>query len=96
MYCSRPETIELSNLRLWCEQYQIKTARLEKELQHVIELLRKYEPYISDDSLLNQISSGNDCQSCELNVAKQEHTQENKGSKEENVGYETIISLVSS
>lgn len=57
--CSRPEMIELSNLRLWCEQYQTKTIRLEKELKHVIERLRKHEPYNTDDSLFES-SSEND------------------------------------
>ncbi|XP_060880088.1 formin-1-like [Metopolophium dirhodum] len=67
---SRPETIELKNLRIWCEQYQTKTIRLEKELKHVIERLRKYEPYITDDSLLNESSTEKDCNSCVSDVSK--------------------------
>lgn len=65
---SRPETVELTNLRIWCNQYQIKTVRLEKELKHVIELLRKHEPYITDDSIFNESSTENKCNSCVLDV----------------------------
>lgn len=70
MSSSRPEAVELKNLRIWCDQYQTKTIRLEKELKHVVERLRKYEPYITDDSFLNESSAGNDCNSCVLDVSK--------------------------
>uniref|UniRef100_A0A2S2NT26 c-Myc-binding protein n=1 Tax=Schizaphis graminum TaxID=13262 RepID=A0A2S2NT26_SCHGA len=66
---SRPETVELQNLRIWCDQYQTKTIRLEKELKHVIELLRKHEPYITDDSLFNESTKENDCGACVLDVS---------------------------
>ncbi|CAH1714483.1 uncharacterized protein LOC114132175 [Aphis gossypii] len=66
---SRPETVELQNLRIWCDQYQTKTIRLEKELKHVIERLRKHEPYITDDSLFNESSKENECKSCVLDVS---------------------------
>jgi len=38
-------------------------------LKHVIERLRKYEPYITDDSLLNESSTEKDCNSCGLDVS---------------------------
>ncbi|XP_025417260.1 uncharacterized protein LOC112688323 isoform X2 [Sipha flava] len=84
--CSRPEIVELSNLRLWCDQYQTRTVRLEKELKHVIEQLRKYEPYNTDDSLFNECSTENDCKSCVLDVTKLGHVE----SKEENSNHELI------
>lgn len=55
--------------------------RLEKELQHVIERLRKYEPYSSDDSLFNDCSSENDCKSNVLDVVKLGQIVENKDKK---------------
>ncbi|VVC24676.1 Hypothetical protein CINCED_3A020586 [Cinara cedri] len=84
--CSKPEVAELSNLRQWCEQYQIKTMRLEKELKHVIERLRKHEPYITDDSLFEN-SAENDCKSCVLDTEKQELKFWNK---EENANHKSI------
>jgi len=39
-------------------------------LKHVIERLRKYEPYITDDSLLNESSTEKDCNSCVSDVSK--------------------------
>lgn len=82
--CSRPEMVELSNLRLWCDQYQTRTLRLEKELKHVIERLKKHEPYNTDDSLFNESSSDYDCKTC---VTTQEHTL---GNKKENANYKSI------
>ncbi|XP_050436354.1 uncharacterized protein LOC126843086 [Adelges cooleyi] len=70
---SRSEAIELANLRHWCEQYQNKTMRLEKELKDVIKRLRKYESYNSDDSLFSENLSDNNCTTCVLDAAKQGH-----------------------
>lgn len=67
--CSQPEMIELSNLRLWCEQYQTKIMRLEKELKHVIERLRKHEPYNTDDSLF-ECSAKKDNKTCKFDIEK--------------------------
>lgn len=82
---SQPEIVELKNLRIWCDQYQTKTIRLEKELKHVIERLRKHEPYITDDSLFNENSTEKDCNSCVLDVSKLV-----LGSKEENAKHGSI------
>lgn len=79
--------VELSNLRLWCDQYQTRALRLEKELKHVIERLKKYEPYITDDSLFNESSSDNDCKTCVLDITKQGHILEKK---KENANYESF------
>lgn len=57
---------------------------LEKELKHVIERLRKYEPYNTDDSFFNE--SENDCKSCVLDVTKLGHIE----GKEENSNHELI------
>lgn len=65
----------------------MKTKSLEKELKHVIERLRKYEPYTTDDSLFNENPQNTPCKSCELEVTKQGHVLTQK---EENANYEII------
>lgn len=65
----------------------MKTESLEKELKHVIERLRKYEPYTTDNSLFNENPPNIPCKSCELEVTKQGHVLTQK---EENANYETI------
>lgn len=85
--CTRPELIELENLRQWCEQYQTKTTLLEKELEHVIGRLRKHEPYITSTFLFNENSAENDCKTCELDVAKQGLVF---GNKEKNANYKSF------
>lgn len=79
--------VELSNLRLWCDQYQTRVLRLEKELKHVIERLTKYEPYITDDSLFNESSSDIDCKTCVLDITKQGHIF---GNQKENANFESV------
>lgn len=69
--CSRPDMVELSNLRFWCDQYQTRALRLEKELKHVIERLKKHEPYNTDDSLFNENSLDNNYKTCVLDITKQ-------------------------
>lgn len=51
----------------------------------MIERLRKYEPYSTDDSLFNECSSENDCKTCVLDVANLGHIMVKK---EENSNHE--------